>query len=101
MLYLLSDFRALWQAMQFCTKIGATSFMKLTGACAASALAGSASAFGASSPRLVARAASATIAAAEIERMRGIGRNSEEGEGASLNILVGRVQHANREPGEI
>jgi hypothetical protein len=30
--YLLSDFLGLWQAIQFCTKIGATSFKKLTGA---------------------------------------------------------------------
>src|SRR5262249_38905456 len=29
--YLLSDFRGLWQAMQFSTRIGATSRMKLTG----------------------------------------------------------------------
>ena len=31
MTYLLSDLRGLWQAMQFSTKIGATSRMKLTG----------------------------------------------------------------------
>src|SRR5262249_60293018 len=29
--YLLSDFRGLWQAMQFSTRIGATSRMKLMG----------------------------------------------------------------------
>ena len=32
MIYLLSDFFGLWQAMQFCTRIGATSLRKLTGA---------------------------------------------------------------------
>jgi hypothetical protein len=31
MTYLLSDFRGLWQAMQFSTRIGATSRKKLTG----------------------------------------------------------------------
>src|SRR5205823_7893105 len=31
MTYLLSDFRGLWQAMQFSTRIGATSRIKLTG----------------------------------------------------------------------
>ena len=29
-MYLLSDFLGLWQAMQFLTRIGAISFMKLT-----------------------------------------------------------------------
>ena len=36
--YLLSDFRGLWQAMQFSTRIGATSRMKLTGFPAAGAI---------------------------------------------------------------
>src|SRR3954447_24319698 len=71
--YLLSDFLGLWQAMQFWTRIGATSFRKLTGA-PASGVAGVASGVLGSSARVVAAGDRVSVVNRPIRRTRDIAR---------------------------
>src|SRR5262245_49511180 len=84
MVYLLSDFLALWQAMQFCTSTGATSFRKLTGPAGFAASGGAPSVF-LSSARVSAKAARARAATRKAGRERVI----------TGVLLGGRAEHTN------
>src|SRR4051812_24810473 len=75
MMYLLSDFFRLWHAMQFCTRIGATSLRKLTGA-------GSSATAGLAIPR-------ESRNVARIDRARFIAGGRRRGAGSSIRDLGG------------